>query len=133
MIEVTQDELALRLPGPVVDLLNVERLVAVLRTHGGWLKAHEIARALGEPISDSAERRVRRLASAAAPEVVSFPGSPGYKVWSACSVEEINHCIESLEAQAKDMIRRAHVYRLAYHRRHRGARVAEATAEGGLL
>ena len=53
--------------------------------------------------------------------IVSFPGSPGYKLWANCSVEEINHAIEAFESQARDMIKRANLFRRAYHRRFRGA------------
>lgn len=77
----------------------------------------------GQQIADSinlGERLTRKIASASAPTIVSYPGSPGYKLWSLCTVEEINHAIESFEAQARDMIKRAHLYRMAYHRRFRG-------------
>lgn len=124
MIERTL-ELGLKLPAPEVSPEQVKQLVDVLaiglpdtadRKRNGWMTAEEIAAKMeGAP-----ERKVRKIASAAAPQVVSFPGSPGYKLWGACSVEEINHAIAAFEAQATDMIKRANLYRAAYHRRFRG-------------
>ena len=111
---------AVKTPRPVVDPAEVEQLEKVLRTAGGWMTAKEIVTACGIRESTSAERHVRAVASAAAPRVVSFPGSPGYRLWQFCTAEELNHCIEAFEAQGREMIRRAHLYRMAYHRRFRG-------------
>lgn len=108
-------ELGLQLPGPAVPSAEVERLVAVLREGGGWMTAEEIA----AKMEKTTERRIRKVASAAAPAIVSFPGSPGYKLWANCTVEEINHAIEAFESQARDMIKRANLFRRAYHRRFR--------------
>ncbi len=122
-------DLGLKLPAPEVSTEQVEQLVNVLlrglhwlpekeRTQAnGWMTAAQIASQM-EGISD---RKVRMIASAAAAAVVSFPGSPGYKLWGACTVDEINHAIEAFEAQARDMIKRANLYRRAYHRRFRGS------------
>lgn len=117
-------DLGLKLPAPEVSPEQVEQLVAVLREGPadkeewtGWMTAAEIA----GKIEGATERKVRKTASAAAPAVVSFPGSPGYKLWASCTVAEINHAIASFEAQATDMIRRANLYRRAYHRRFSGS------------
>lgn len=122
------------LPGitlaPPVEKADVECLLRVLRTGEGWMTAKEIAEKLYGRTTDTLERRVRATASTARPAVVSFPGSPGYNLWERCTVEEINHGIASLESQGKDMIRQAHVYRVAYYRRFRGAKPAvDQTAE----
>jgi hypothetical protein len=112
-----QEEIALKLPEPAIKMEEIAELVGVLRAAGGWQTAAGIAaRRAGWT-----ERKVRAIASVAAPEVVSFPGSPGYKLWALCSVEEINRCIEAFESQAGDMMKRAVAYRCAYHRRFRGA------------
>jgi hypothetical protein len=122
MIDNTLD-LGLKLPAPAVTPEQVAQLVAVLHEGPadktdwtGWMTADQIAAIMEK----GTERKVRKIASAAAPTIVSYPGSPGYKLWAACTVEEINHAIASFEAQAKDMIKRANVYRQAYHRRFRG-------------
>ncbi len=121
-------ELDLNLPEPEVSPAEVEQLVAILfaaadelgddgEPLNGWLTAKKIAARIGE---GSTDRRVRKIASAAAPAVVSFPGSRGYKLWQLCSVEEINHCIEAFESQGRDMLKRSVLYRRAYHKRFRG-------------
>ncbi len=124
-------ELGLELPAPEVSPEQVEQLVNVLvrglhwlpeeeRTKAnGWMTAAQIASQINE--GRMSDRLVRKIAGAAAPAVVSYPGSPGYKLWGACTVDEINHAIEAFEAQATDMIKRANLYRSAYHRRFRGS------------
>jgi hypothetical protein len=110
-----QLDLPVKMAAPEVSPEEVERLVAVLRANGAWMTSQQIAARL-----DLSERLTRKIASASAPTIVSYPGSPGYKLWSLCTVDEIDHAIEAFEAQATDMIKRAHLYRLAYHRRFRG-------------
>ncbi len=114
----TTAELALKLPEPAVSPAEVEQLVAVLREAGDWRTARELAAALGEGAN---ERSVRLVASVACPAVVSFPGSRGYKLWQLCSIEEIDHAIEAFESQGRDMLKRAVLYRQAYHKRFRGS------------
>jgi hypothetical protein len=124
MVSALEPELALALPPPAIGPEEVEQLVSILRSvietdqNKGWMTAAEIAAQIGE---EGSERRVRKVASAAAPAVVSFPGSRGYKLWQFCSVEEIHHCMESFESQGREMFKRALVYRRAYHKRFRGA------------
>jgi hypothetical protein len=141
-------ELDLSLPAPAISPEDVEKLLQVLRSpekviadavatlserdqqrlKRGWLTAREIAGQMFGQETETAQRRVRAIASAARPAVVSFPGSLGYNLWERCTLEEINNGIESLESQGKDMIRQANVYRMAYHRRFRGRPVQEQTA-----
>lgn len=118
-------EFQLKLPSPEVSEAEVAQLVSVLEAAGGWLTAKEIAALMGEGTTD---RTVRQIASAACPVVVSFPGSRGYKLWKNCQVGEICHCIEAFESQGRDMMKRAVMYRQAYHRRFRGAPEAAETA-----
>jgi hypothetical protein len=88
-----------------------------LKKRKGWLTAEDLAASLGEGWSD---RKVRAVARAMCPKVVSYPGSPGYKLWAACSVAEITATIDSFNSQAKDMTARAMLYESAYHSRFRG-------------
>ena len=105
----TQGELSIELAEPEISAEDIERLVAVLGQWesarkpvepgdrlrpAGWLTAAEIGAKL-----DASDRFVRKAASAARPAVVSYPGSPGYKLWQLCTIEEINHCIEAIESQ----------------------------------
>ena len=129
MIDGADNSLGLKMAEPEVSGEEIERLVSVLNEAGGWLTAAEVAAKIGG-ISD---RAVRKIASAACPAVVSYPGSPGYKLWQLCSVEEINHCIEAFESQGKDMFKRAVLYRRAYHRRFRGAGQGAEGGQGSLL
>jgi hypothetical protein len=121
--------LAVKTQAPEVNPAEVEMVVKVLCTAARWATAREIANSLGMREGTTAERHVRAIASAAAPRIVSFPGSPGYKLWELCSVAEIDHCIDALEAQGRDMIKRANVYRLAYHRRFRGIPAPAPTSD----
>lgn len=116
MIDATAD-LGLRLPQAAVSPADVELLVGALRSLERWVTAGDLAIHLGAGYSD---RKVRAIAAAAVPQIVSYPGSPGYKLWQFCTVGEINHCIEAFESQGSDMIKRAVLYRQAYHKRFRG-------------
>ena len=117
-------ELDLKMKAPRVDAVEIQKLIDVLRRSRAWMTARQICEMLYGQTSDALERRVRSSASAAVPEVVSYPGSPGYRLWSECTVEEINHCIEAFESQGRDMLKRAVAYRIAYHRQHRGVKSA---------
>ena len=135
-------ELALKLPEPAVSAEDIEQLIGVLDRASkeplivepvkrprqpGWFTAAEIAERMGmeaDESLDQAGRWVRKIASSACPAVVSYPGSPGYKLWQLCTIEEIDHCIEAFESQGRDMLKRSVLYRQAYHRRFRGAPTA---------
>lgn len=104
-------------PAPVATPADVERVIAILSEATAWMTAAEIAEALGDKYTD---RKVRRVASAAAPQIVSFPGSPGYRLFNSCTVEEIDHCIATFRSQARDMTARSILYERAYHHRQRG-------------
>ena len=114
----TTAELPIALPKPEFSVEEIAALVAVLREAGGWLTAKVIAARMPEGTTD---RAVRALASAACPQVVSFPGSPGYQLWQFCTVKEIQHCIRAFESQGKDMMKRALLYERAYHSQFGGA------------
>lgn len=129
MIETA--ELPLTLPAPKISADEVASLVNVLRAAEGWLTAQEIAEKLGR--KPTFERKVRAIASVAAPQVVSFPGSPGYTLLSRCTLEQINHCIDAFESQGRDMYKRALLYRRAYHSRAAEARSVQAEVTGVLV
>jgi hypothetical protein len=114
-VSATQLELSVRTPAPTVTPDEVARLVAELGFKTEWQTALQLAEALS--IND---RKVRAIAAAAMPQIVSFPGSPGYRLFQHCTIEEINKCIAAFESQGSDMFKRATLYRQAYHRRFRG-------------
>lgn len=110
---IDQLQLPVRTPAPSVTADDVERLLGALGDR--WVTASDLGLALGW-----SDRKVRAVAAAAMPHVVSYPGSPGYRLFQHCTIEEINHCIEAFESQGSDMLKRAILYRQAYHRRFRG-------------
>lgn len=135
-------ELPLKIQAPEISPEQVEQLVGVLeradqhreamipgkrRPPAGWMTAAEIASVMGDETTD---RDVRAIASVACPAVVSYPGSPGYKLWQLCTLEGINHCIDAIESQARDMLKRSVMYRQAYYRRFRGQSASLETASG---
>lgn len=97
--------------GPVVTPRDVQLLMKVLEG-GVWMTASEIAHHTGD-----SDRKIRAIASAACPQVISYPGSPGYRLMSACTIEEINHCIAALQSQGTEMLKRAALITRAYHQR----------------
>ena len=113
----TQLDLSVRTPAPDVSVEEVALLVRVLGELKGWATAGDLAAHLGSGYND---RKVRAIAAAAMPQIVSFPGSPGYRLFQYCTVEELDRCINAFEAQGRDMLKRAVLYRQAYHKFYRG-------------
>lgn len=118
-ITMSTTELGFDLPaqttgGRVVSPEDVARLVKILTEAEGWLTAREIAARIGPPAN---ERGIRAAANAACPQVISYPGSPGYRLMSACTIEEINHCIAAIQSQGTEMLKRANLITRAYHKR----------------
>lgn len=81
----------------------------------GWLTAGQLAPALGW-----SDRKVRAVASAS-PAVVSWPGSPGYKLLGACTVEEFARYEAAMASQISRMDERLRRSRRAYHARGHAA------------
>lgn len=119
-------------PAPAISPDEVQRLLGALVDAGERQTAAELSVRMFGSVTEGLKRRVRAIAGAARPRVVSFPGSNGYQLWERCTVEEIQHGIEAMEAQGKDMIRDANVYRMAYNRRYRGKPAPDAE-QGSLL
>ena len=109
---------------PVVSTEDVQRLVTLLRAHDGWITRRALADSFGG--GDKADRLIRAIAEAARPAVVSYPGSPGYRLWDHCTVEEIDRCIATFESTGRKQLQAAHVYRRAYHSRFRTRRSVAA-------
>ena len=97
---------------PKVKPEDVAALVRVLAGRSVWLSAEVLAGLLGDGWN---ERKVRATARAAAPGIVAFPGSPGYKLIGECTLSEIDRAIRAFRAQADDMTARAVLYHNAYH------------------
>jgi len=101
---------------PVATPDDVASVIDLLQGRG-WQKAEELAALSGGAFND---RKVRKIGRAARPRIVSYPGSPGYKLWEECTVEEIDHAIAAFDSQSQDNAKSAHIYRMAYHKRFRG-------------
>lgn len=56
------------------------------------------------------DRHVRELAGRSR-AILSFPGSPGYRLIRACTAEDLGHAADALISQAKVQIRRGIEYR----------------------
>ncbi|MCS6244681.1 MAG: hypothetical protein H2172_16390 [Opitutus sp.] len=103
---------------PTITAADVKRLVEVLDGATGWMIAAEVAVALWSRDSEANKRRVRAIASAAGAGVVSYPGSPGYKLWTRCTVDELHACVAAYTSQADEMRRRRDLYRMRLHRQY---------------
>ena len=80
---------------------DVERVVAILQANGA-LKAAEIAALMGLPATENSKRKVRAIARAARPGILSFPNSDGYKLSKDCTLEEINVCVSHWDSVIRD-------------------------------
>ena len=101
---------------PVASQEEVEWLVTLLKGRG-WMTAAKLE-ALASGTKD--DRKIRAIARAAAPVIVSYPGSPGYKLWSECTVPELDHCLKAWDSQIRDNTLRRALYERAYHSKYRG-------------
>jgi hypothetical protein len=90
----------IQFPPPRATPKDVAALVELLKRQKDWATAEQIGFLLGW-----SDRKVRRVASET-DQIVSHPGSEGYKLEEKCSEEEVSHFGNSLRAQARKMIGR---------------------------
>lgn len=103
-----------RAEAPDVSDAEVERLRIYL-TGRGWVRRRIIEADLGWN-----ERKVRAVAESAAPKILSYPGSPGYKLFnSAVEIAEFELSDSKWSAQITTMIQRRAAFRLWFHSRCR--------------
>ncbi len=102
---------------------DVERLVNALVTAGTPLTAAQLSVFLFALDTDGNRRRVRAIASAGRPRIVSFPGSNGYELLERCSEEELRHGIAAIRTQSSSMHRDADLYQRAYDRRFKAGQI----------
>jgi hypothetical protein len=88
-------------------------LSAFLYGYKDWVCAGKLCLVLGEPNTESGRRRVRGLAEAAAPDVIS--GQRGYKHVEWATADEVAHFISWTESQARKMTARAEAVRRRMH------------------
>ncbi|QYM80248.1 hypothetical protein K0B96_06440 [Horticoccus luteus] len=79
------------------EAIDASALVEFLRGKG-WMTAREICEA-----TRWNDRLVREMASAS-DVVISYPGSPGYKLLADCTAEEYHRYRVARRSQARDML-----------------------------
>lgn len=120
MLDQPEDALGLFRP-PHADP-DVDRLIRWLEGRG-WTKASQIQSALGATFS---ERRIRDIANASEGQIISWPGSPGYRITREATPDERDKAINNLRSQADNMTRRA----LQISRTHRGTKQTSGYGAG---
>jgi hypothetical protein len=98
--------------GPRVSPEEVAALQKLLASAGCWLTAARIS-ALAAPDFRWCDRRVRAIANASEGRIIS--GQPGYKLARLATLKEIQHAIDWLRHQAKEMQARALQIDRVYH------------------
>ena len=99
-------------PAAVASVKDVERVVALLQEHA-MLTAAEICEKFGWQATENRKRKVRSIARAAFPGILSFSmakddGSrfDGYKLLSRCTLAEAWAVIHALESLERDLVAR---------------------------
>lgn len=88
---------------PVATVQDVQRVEAILKAAKGVeMKAAEIAQKLGLPVNENTKRKVRAIARAARPGILSFPSSQGYKLTDDATLDEIEGCIAAWDSVIRD-------------------------------
>lgn len=88
---------------PEVSADDIHLVEQILGLEGDWMTAKEIAgRVVGKHFD---ERRVRQIASRSEGRILSYPGSPGYRLTRQSTKDEIE-AAHRLVHQANEMRRR---------------------------
>lgn len=90
-------------PAAVASAEEVEKVVGIL-SRLGQLTAAEICREMSRPATDNNKRKVRAIARAAFPGIISFVGSDGYKLLRHCSLDEAWSAVRALENLERDTV-----------------------------
>lgn len=67
----------------------------------GWIKSRELG-----AVTETQKRRIREIAELGQGQIVSYPGSPGYKLLDDCSLEELRHGDRAVRSQIRVMARK---------------------------
>lgn len=90
-------------PAAVASQKDVERVVSIL-SDAGQLTAAEICLKWGLKPSENNKRKVRAVARASWPGIVSFVGGDGFKLLRQCSLDEAWAAVRALENQDRDAV-----------------------------
>ena len=100
-------------PAPEVTADDVTRVKTVLCGRG-WQHATDICDLLGWPHKESSLRKIRAIARASGGFILSYPGSPGYRLTREATIEEIQ-AATALRHQADEMRERWLEIERVYH------------------
>lgn len=109
---------------PIVSDQEVQLLITVL-TGRDWMRASQIANTpefierFERSKQSNIERKIRAIANQTEGFVISYPGSPGYKLTLEATIEEIQIATASLRHQAGEMAKRALQIDRVYHGKKR--------------
>lgn len=103
-------------PAATATLADVEQVVALLKREH-QLTAAEIAERLGLPPTENSKRKVRAIAKAARPGIVSCANSAGYMLLERCTLDEIWACINTWDKIERDARLTKAEYLRVYHAR----------------
>lgn len=101
---------------PAATIEDIERVVAVLERNGQSTAA-KICMHLGWAVTENNKRKVRSVAEASRPVIVSFPNSSGYKLFKECTVDEVRSCIGAWAGGRRRCAEVEAVYLQAFHSR----------------
>jgi hypothetical protein len=114
MTSQTQLELETSHRAPRVTKEDVAWFVDQLRGQRDWVTTTDLG-----ATTEAQKRRLRRIKEMAGGQIVSFPGSPGYKLLDNCTLAELRRCdaavrsqTRRMEAQLKPVWRRMHKLQL---------------------
>lgn len=110
MSTAKQPELLDWRPEPPPGAARLPELLAVLRTHGGWITRRELE-ACGFK-----DRELREISEADEnADIFSYPGSPGYKLFSLVEDGEFDACA-ALKTQGEKMTEKWLRFQRRWHR-----------------
>ena len=104
--ETQLDIFAPRDKAPRATSCDVARLVALLRGRG-WVRAADLVK-LDAEMDD---RWVRAIAEVSKGQILSWPGSPGFRLYAEATNEERDHADAALTSQTERMLSRREDYR----------------------
>jgi hypothetical protein len=90
-------------PAAVASPDGVRKVLEILGRNGQQFAA-EICLELGLIANENNKRKVRAIARAAFPYIISFAGSDGYKLLRQASIEEAYAVLHAIEASERDLI-----------------------------
>jgi len=93
-------------PAPDTEADDLRTAMSVA---GEWRTAADVTERLGWP-----DRLVREVAGRCH-DIISFPGSPGYKLLAHCTVAEFRRFVDTNRSQARKMIARTIRAEKLYH------------------